>query len=250
MNQQRFSALAHTNHTFCNPMSTNKMNKVLSKIPLNMGEHVLDVGAGKYELLFQLAEKYGVEGTGIEISKPFIKEAKNMEQKRSSNGSIQYIEMEALEFMKINQAEYSLSICLGASHALVDYPTALKHLKAHTKHKGYILIGEGYWKKKPELAYLEALGGAMEDEMLTHAGNVAAAEELGLIPLWSVTANEDEWDDYEWLYSSSIEKYFMEHPDDPDAEAFLAKIRSWRRTYLHWGRDTLGFGLYLFQNQK
>jgi hypothetical protein len=25
------------------------------------------------------------------------------------------------------------------------------------------------------------------------------------------------------------------------------RIRRWRETYLRWGRDTLGFGLYLFE---
>ena len=37
------------------------------------------------------------------------------------------------------------------------------------------------------------------------------------------------------------------NPHDPDAQAMLERIRPWREAYLRWGRDTLGFGLYLFR---
>ncbi len=37
----------------------------------------------------------------------------------------------------------------------------------------------------------------------------------------------------------------QEHPDDPDAPAMLDRIRRWRDGYLRWGRDTMGFALYL-----
>jgi hypothetical protein len=29
----------------------------------------------------------------------------------------------------------------------------------------------------------------------------------------------------------------------------LERIRGWRETYRRWGRDTLGFGLYLFRQR-
>jgi len=38
----------------------------------------------------------------------------------------------------------------------------------------------------------------------------------------------------------------IERPEDPDVPAMLERIRRWRDGYLHWGRETLGFGVYLF----
>ena len=61
------------------------------------------------------------------------------------------------------------------------------------------------------------------------------------------TASQDEWDDYEWKYCRSIERYAREQLDDPDNPWMLERIRRWRDGYLRWGRDTLGFGVYLFQ---
>jgi hypothetical protein len=45
----------------------------------------------------------------------------------------------------------------------------------------------------------------------------------------------------------NIELYAGKHSEDPDVPELLKRIRAWRDTYVRWGRDTLGFGLYLFQ---
>ena len=67
-----------------------------------------------------------------------------------------------------------------------------------------------------------------------------AGVDAGLIPMHATTASQDEWDEYEWKYCRSIERYAREQPDDPDVPAMLERIRRWRDGYLRWGRDTLG----------
>lgn len=51
---------------------------------------------------------------------------------------------------------------------------------------------------------------------------------------------------YEGLYCLSMESFVRDHPQDPDAAPFRERIRAWRDAYRRWGRDTLGFGYYLF----
>jgi hypothetical protein len=75
---------------------------------------------------------------------------------------------------------------------------------------------------------------------------VNAGIEAGLVPMHAATASPDEWDEYEWKYNRSIERYVRQQPDDPDAKAMLDRSRRWRDAYLRWGRDTLGFAVYLF----
>jgi hypothetical protein len=89
------------------------------------------------------------------------------------------------------------------------------------------------------------LGGS-ESQYLDHRGNVQAGIDAGLIPMHATAASMDEWDEYEWKYCRSIERYAREMPDDPDVPAMLERIRRWRDGYLRWGRDTLGFAVYLF----
>jgi len=134
---------------------------------------------------------------------------------------------------------------LGSSGIQGGMGGICRQLKAWTKSGGYVLIGEGYWRAKPHPEYLTLLGG-IETEYLDHRGNVQAGIDAGLIPMHASTASQDEWDEYEWKYCRSIERYAREQPDDPDVPAMLDRIRRWRDGYLRWGRDTLGFALYLF----
>nr|WP_263323612.1 class I SAM-dependent methyltransferase [Neobacillus sp. Marseille-Q6967] len=249
MDRNKFSAIAHQNHAFSNPITEEKLMKIIRMVSLKQQDRLIDIGAGKCELLIRLVEDYGVTATAIELFEGAIEEARRKASGRIPEGSIEFIVEDAGNAVgDCEPGVYDLGICIGSTHALGGLEETVKVLKKLVRRNGYILIGEGYWKQPPSAEYLEALGGADESELKTHAENVKVAEELGLIPLWSYVASEDDWDEYEWLYSSSIENYCFEHPDDPDCETMLKRIRAWRKTYLNWGRDTLGFGLYLFRN--
>ena len=98
----------------------------------------------------------------------------------------------------------------------------------------------------PSDAYLAALD-ATRDELPDYAGLFAAAAEHGLEPRYAVTASTDDFDRYEWRWSLNGERYAAAHPDEPGVEEFLAWIRNGRRRYVELGgRETLGFGLFLF----
>lgn len=248
MDRNRFSEIAHRNHVFSNPINEAKIMKMIDMVLLKPQDKVIDIGAGKCELLIRLVKKYNISGTAIELYGGAIEEARRNTSGRISVDNIEFIIDDAnVAIKKFEQEEFDFGICIGSTHALGGLETTLEKMKPLVNGNGYILIGEGYWKQRPSQDYLHALGGAKETDLKYHDENVRVAEELGLVPLWSYVANEDDWDEYEWLYSSSIENYCHENPNDPDCIAMLERIRAWRKTYLQWGRDTLGFGLYLFR---
>jgi hypothetical protein len=39
----------------------------------------------------------------------------------------------------------------------------------------------------------------------------------------------------------------QQHPDDPDLEELTERVNQSRDTYLKWGRNTLGWAVYLFR---
>ena len=77
--------------------------------------------------------------------------------------------------------------------------------------------------------------------------NVATGEDLGLALLYTLVANQDDWDRYEGLQWQAAERYAADHPDDPDAEALLRSSRRSRDAYLRWGRNCLGWAMYVFR---
>jgi hypothetical protein len=115
-----------------------------------------------------------------------------------------------------------------------------------TRPGGLVLVGEPFWMTGPDPEYLKLTG---DDPNLcgSHAGNVTIGEDVGLALLYTLVANPDDWDRYEGLRWQAAERYAADHPDDPDVEALLRNTHRSRDAYLRWGRNCLGWAMYLFR---
>ncbi|MHB8598813.1 MAG: SAM-dependent methyltransferase [Ktedonobacteraceae bacterium] len=245
MDRNKYTTIAHQGMRYCNPFSSEKIEDIINLLDLTLEARVLDIGAGKAELLIRLVERFSVHALGIDFSSAFLSEAYAQAKARIPPEKLTLQECDVTTF-QAGVESFDLVICLGASHILGGFQGTLQHMDQWVRPGGQILIGDGYWKQEPAPEYLAAMG-ATRDEYLTHAQNVAIGVAKGLIPMYASVCNDDEWGRYEWLHLRNIERYAMQHPDDPDVPALIARIRSWRDLYLRWGRETLGFGLYLFQ---
>jgi cyclopropane fatty-acyl-phospholipid synthase-like methyltransferase len=238
-----FTEIAHRDHLFCNPLDGAKVDELIELLDLKPGARVLDVGCGKGEALVRIARRYRARATGVDASAAFLAEAR--ERARAAGVEVRFLHREAARF-PIEPAAYDLALCVGATQLFGGYRGALKALAAAVAPGGQLLLGEGFWKKGPSLAYLRRLG-ARKDDFTDHRGNVERAVAEGLVFLYASVSSDDDWDRYEGLYNRAVERWALEHPDHPEAAGHLERVRRWRDTYLRWGRDTLGFALYLFQ---
>ena len=80
---------------------------------------------------------------------------------------------------------------------------------------------------------------------MTHLSNVRVAQARGLNVLAAWTSSLDEWDAFEWNYQRIVE--VKAAAGDEDSISRLANRREWMDGYLEYGRDTLGYGMYLFR---
>lgn len=245
MDLYKYSFISHSDLAYCNPVSVAKMEMLMGQMELEKGMRVLDIGSGKAELLIRLIERYQVRAVGIDHSPYFMHEARQQAEERIPAGQLELHETNIATF-PIEPHSFDLAICIGACDIFGGYEKTLQTLTQYVRDGGQILVGDGYWKREPDPAYLAAFGGKRE-EFRSHAENVAIGIAQGLVPYYALTSSEDDWDYYEWLHSSAIERYALHHPDDPDVPLMLERIRAWRDVYLRWGRDTLGFALYLYQ---
>jgi|SRR2546422_10591742 len=51
-------------------------------------------------------------------------------------------------------------------------------------------------------------------------------------------------------YWYAAAEYALSNPQDPDSEELSARVSNERESYLRWGRETLGWAIYLFRNMK
>lgn len=238
------SAIAHRGMAICNPISSAKLDDVIEFAELAPGSRVLDLGCGKAELLLRLVERYGVTAEGVDRSGRFIAEGREAVAARVPAADLLLHERDVAGFPRTPET-YDLAACVGATWLLGGYCGALWGLAGLVRSGGLVLIGEGYWRHDPCPAYLKALA-ARRDEFSDHASNVGAGSAEGLVPLYACVASRDDWDRYEGRWSGNLERHAAMHPEDPDRDALTTAARAGRERYLRWGRDTLGFGLYLF----
>ena len=231
-----------------NPLDARLVAGVLARLTPGAGSRALDVGCGKAELLLALAERFGVHGVGVDVNAAFLAEARTRAAERGVTELIELHELDARRF-RTPPESFDLGACIGATHAYGGVRETLAALGALVRPGGHVLLGEGYWRRDPDPAYLDALGAARED-FVDHEGNVALGRAAGLTPIEAHASTLDDWDRYEELYADSVERFVAAHPDDPDADAMRTRIRRWRGIYATWGRETLGFGLYVFRRER
>jgi len=244
MDTWKFYDVTHRYHEVWNPMSRAKLDELVGLLGLNAGSVVLDIACGKGELITRLAEQYEVSGIGVDISPYCVTDAERKLKERVPGAQIQILNMDGADYSP--DQLFDLAMCVGASWIYKGHRGTLSALKAMTKPDGLILVGEPFWLKDPDDAYLVA-ENLTRDMFGTHHQNILVGEDEGLVPLYTMASNQDDWDRYETLQWYAAEKYARDNPDDPDISEILTRVADGRRNYLDWGRDTLGWAIYLFR---
>jgi SAM-dependent methyltransferase len=248
MNMWKYFDITHREHILCNPMSIAKFEELIDLLRLEREARVLDIAAGKGEFILRLAERYGIGGVGIDLSPYCIADAQEKMAQRLPDGRVEFLEMEGADYEAERPYSFALTSCLGASWIFDGYRGTLKALNDMTTPDGLIVVGEPYWRQEPAADYLTALN--MERSVFgTHEENVLLGEEMGLSPVYTLVSNLDDWDRYEALQWYAVDLWARCSQDDPDLQEVLAKVDQSRKEYLKWGRDTLGWAIYVFRKQ-
>ena len=246
MDNWRFFDITHREHILCNPMSIEKFEQLVALVRLRPGACVLDIATGKGEFIIQLAERYSVEGVGVDLSPYCIADAKRKQQNRVPDAQLSFLEMDGADYGPEKPESFDLVACIGASWVYGGHRGTLKALEGMAAQESWIVVGEPYWRKEPKGAYLEAIG-AQRSTYLTHHENATVGQELGLELVYTLVSSQDDWDKYEGLQWYAADEWAREHPEDPDVREVLKRVRESKSIYLKWGREMLGWAIYVFK---
>lgn len=246
MDQWKYFDITHREHILCNPISVEKIEELIALLRLEPGAQVLEIAMGKGEFIIRLEERYGIEGIGVEISPFHVADAEKKRAERVPNARLTFLEMDGAEYKPKEGESFDLVACIGASWIYGGHKETLKALKEMSAPGGWVVVGEPFWQQEPASEYLEAIG-AERSMLWLHYENAQAGEELGLELVCTLASSPDDWDRYEGLQWYAATAWADEHPDDHDVREVLKRVGADRENYLRWGRDTIGWSIYVFK---
>ena len=249
MDTWKFYDITHREHVVCNPTSEEKLTRLVELLRLPTNAQVVDIACGKGEFLIRLAEAYDARGMGIDISSFHIADAERSLKARASGAGITFTQMDGAAFKPDKPHSLDLASCIGASWIFGGHANTLGALAGMVKTGGWVIVGEPYWLQKPSSDYLEASGCTRED-FGSHFSNAEAGEQRGLDLVHTMVSSKDDWDRYEGLQWFSTAEYARAHPDDPDLVELVERVSNAKATYLRWGRDTIGWAIYMFRSRS
>ena len=244
----RASAIAHGDMPFHNPISEASVNAVIDLLPLERGDRVLDVGCGRGELLIRIAERTGASGLGVDLVEEQIATARAQAAGRLPGGELRFEAIDASELDEPD-ASFAVAACIGSTHALGGLTDTLARLTPLVRPGGRLVIGEGFWALPPSPEFLDALGGATEDELTEHPALLAAGGPFGLEPVYAATSTRQDWEHYEWMNILHVDDYLRRHPDEDGIELLSTRVEAARRRRALAAADgeTLGFALIVWR---
>ncbi len=236
----RYFVVAESGHELQNPISKEKILEVGERIGLGPESRLLDIASGRGGPALALASVFGCTIEGIEISPDFQAVAVEPIEAAGLSERVSFRVGDAAR-KELPAGAYDAALCLGASFVWGDLARTLDALEPAVRSGGHVVVGEPYWRSLPVPE-----GYVYRDEPFTTLeGTVEIFESGGLAVVAVIASSEDDWDRYETLHWSAVERWLADHSDDPDAPEIRSRHEDYKRSYLRYGRDLLGWAIFV-----
>jgi methyltransferase family protein len=226
-------AVVEAKHELQNPTSAEKIRLLGERLGLYPSSHVLDIASGKGGPAAILEREFGCRLTCVEQSPEFVQVARER-----ANDRIEVIEADASTF-PIEPGAYDAALCLGATFVYGGLAETLNALK---RAAPLVAVGEPYWRAA---APAEAKLKPGWEDFVSLPETVARAESAGVRVVSLIDSSVDDWDRYETLHWLALDEWLAANPEDPDADEFRERGRTYRDEYLAWQRDLLGWAIFV-----
>jgi len=242
----RHHEISESGHRILNPITEEKLMLLGRICRLEAGQRLLDLACGKGEMLARWAERYGVEGVGVDLSEVFLTAARVRAAELGVADRLRFERGDAGAY-RAEPGAFDVVSCLGATWIGDGLAGTIELLRPALRPGGLMLIGEPYWTEPAPAEAYEAMG-IDQDEFAPLVGTLDRFEAAGLELVEMVLADGDSWDRYaaeQWFAVSEWLRAVPEdHPDAADMREFLAHSR---RTHLAYQRRYLGWGVFVLR---
>lgn len=239
MNPFRYRAIVEPEEII-NPLSPEKLRRLIDYLRLQSGERVVDVACGKGWLLAEMASARSIEAIGLELNPAFAALARRALAAVAGGGARRIVDGPALDF-PLEPGEFDVALCIGATFALGGLEGSIDWLATAVPPGGRVAIGEPFalGPFAPEVASR----WPEYDRTAADIADLMAARGLTLTGL--IASSDEDWDHYESQRWGRAAAWLRAHPDDPDAGWLAARIGEDRRRYLAEERGCFGWAMFV-----
>ena len=243
----RFTVIAHGDRSVLGPIWGERLDGLVARTPLERGDHVLELGCGKGDLLARLLSRWPeATAEGFDQNPWFLAAARAAAESAGVAGRVSFIETDAPGALVADRS-VAMGVAMGASGILGDHAATVAGLARAVRPGGVVLFGDGVWVREPLSSGLASFGMTRDELPDGPDGFAGLGVEAGLEVLDVEVVDQAEWAAYEDSYAGAIERWAAANTSDPEAEAFLARAQLFRSSYAEWRRDAFGFAVARFR---
>jgi SAM-dependent methyltransferase len=237
--------IAEANHRILNPLSDEKLMLIGELSRVGPGDRVLDLACGKGELLCRWARRFGIGGTGVDISEVFVPAARARALELGVADRVTFVRGDAADHQP-GPDPYPVVSCIGATWIGGGLVGTVELMRRALAPGGLLLVGEPYWIDPPPVAAYAALGVGPE-EFTSLGGTLDRLAGAGVEPVELVLTDGDSWDRYAAAQWWTLRDWLGANPDDPRRPQVREYLDRIRRSHLEYGRRYLGWGVFLLR---
>lgn len=243
----RFHEIAEARHRILNPLTDDKLDLLGEICRVDAGTRQLDLACGKGEMLNRWSARYGHQGIGVDISKVFLEAARDRAGDLGVADRVQFVEADAGTY-DAEPGAFDIVSCIGATWIGGGLVGTLDLMRRPLHRDGLALVGECYWTTPPPPEAVRAFS-LEEDTFTSLSGTGERFEQAGFELLEMVLASPDSWDRYVASQWWTISDWLRANPGDPDADAMREFLTTARRSHLEYGREYLGWGVFVLRQE-
>lgn len=204
-----------------NPLSVDGLRLVVEYLGFENGDRVLDVGCGNGALVNDLASRWHIQATGVDLNPHFIARAKRRSQR------VQWLLADARDYWA-EPNSVGKGICLGATFALGGFDETVAYFANALRVGGRVAIGELF--TDPDVG--TNVGTHATEESRTLPELVAACQEFDFQLVGLVVASTHDWDHYRSSAVQGFKRWARAHQKDPRVDVIGERVARMWRTYI------------------
>lgn len=243
MDIPRIFNITERRHRIHNPFTPDKYDTLGRVLRLESGASVLDLGSGSGEMLCTWARDFGITGTGVDMSQLFYEQAKRRAEELDVADQVRFIHDDATGYVANEKVD--VAACVGATWIGGGVSGAIELLSKSLVSNGIILIGEPYWRRKPQSeAAIKGCGAGRLSDFLMLPELIAGFGDLGYDVVEMVLADLEGWDRYEAAKWLTMRRWLEHNPDDDFAPNVRSQLSSEPTRYASYTREYVGWDVF------